>query len=92
MLEKENKNVTSIEIRESIEAPWGFPDLQMEALNKLEYLVQLPFLSQVEFTAIQWPSLKGVEYPGAYLDVYYKINRTKSSGTCKEFLKTVSVV
>ncbi|CAH8616541.1 unnamed protein product [Dicrocoelium dendriticum] len=82
-------NVISIEIRELHTAQWGFPELQVEALNKLEYLLQLPFVSEVEVTEIHWPNLESFVNPGISLDAYYKIHRTKSSGTCEEFLKTL---
>ncbi|CAH8497401.1 unnamed protein product [Dicrocoelium dendriticum] len=53
------ENSFTIVIRNRVEAPWGYPDFQMEALNKLEQLIQWPFMSEIKVDAIQWPSLEG---------------------------------
>ncbi|CAH8497409.1 unnamed protein product [Dicrocoelium dendriticum] len=81
-----------IVIRNRVEAPWDYPDLQMEALNKLERLIQLPFMSEIKVDAIQWPSLKAVRYRGVSLDAYYAIDRTTSEGNCEEFKSTLQTI
>ncbi|CAI2737254.1 unnamed protein product [Dicrocoelium dendriticum] len=64
----------------------------MEALNKLERLVQLLFMRNVKVDEIKWHSFELIKFRGLYIDAYYTINRTESSGTCDEFKHTVSVM
>ncbi|CAH8616796.1 unnamed protein product [Dicrocoelium dendriticum] len=62
----------------------------MEALNKLERLVQLPFMEKVKVEEIKWHSFKVSELRGYYIDAYYTINNTNSNGTCDEFKSTLA--
>ncbi|CAI2737273.1 unnamed protein product [Dicrocoelium dendriticum] len=79
----------TIDLKEHGYAPWGYPDFQMEALNKLEHLVELPFMREAKVEEIKWYSQEGMRFYGIYFDAYYKINRTISNGTCEEFLNTL---
>ncbi|CAI2737172.1 unnamed protein product [Dicrocoelium dendriticum] len=47
-------------LKEHDYAPWGYPDFQMEALNKLEHLVELAFMVKAKVEEVRGYSQEGM--------------------------------